>query len=72
MAEQPPVPPGVREPLPAWIEEAEAESGDLGNLLRDLPALLLFLVAVVVFLAFIIAVVLTLVQLAKFPWLAGG
>lgn len=70
MVEQPPVPPGA-EALPAWLEEAEAESGDLGDLAGELPLLVLFLLTVSLFFAVVIAVVLTLVQVAKFPWLVG-
>lgn len=69
-SDAPPTPP-AGDPLPAWVLEQEAEHGDLGDLAKDLPTIAGLVVAVLLFLAFVIAIVLTVIAIAKFPWLAG-
>lgn len=71
MPEAPAVPPASDEGA-AWPEPEGLEDDDLRELFRELPKILGLLLAALVFLAVVIALVLTIVQLAKFPWLAGG
>lgn len=68
MVERPPTPP-VSHPLDPWLEP---EDDDLGEALGDLPGIAALVAMGLVFLAVLIVLVLTLVTLAKFPWLAGG
>lgn len=61
--------PGIREPLPALCKE-EATTGDRGDLLCELGHPLASADGLVFF-AVVIALVLTLVQIGEFSWIAG-